>query len=77
MSEAMRWISLAASLFSLCAALFSLWFTLRVNKRLRRRNLDLFVEKVTLTRRTQVYEEEILRLRKLLKAKEKNGETEC
>lgn len=71
MLEIMRWISLGLSLFALCVSSYSCYFTFKVNKDLRRRNMDLFVKNVELARTNREYEAEIQRLNNLLKLKEK------
>lgn len=70
MMEVMRWIALAMSLFAFALSCYSMWYSIRVNKDLRRRNMDLFVETVKLRKKNEEYEAEILRLRGLLKIKE-------
>lgn len=70
MLEVMRWISLGLSLFALAFSIYSYWFAIDVNKKLHRRNLDLFVEKVKLWKKIEEYEAEILRLRNLLNGKD-------
>ena len=66
MLEVMRWISLSLSMFALCFSVYSCWYAHHVNRKLSRRNLDLFVEKVKLWKQIEEYEAEILRLRSLL-----------
>lgn len=74
MWEIMRWISLGLSLFALGVSCYSYWFTHHVNRKLSRRNMDLFVEKVKLLKKIEEYEAEILRLRGLLKIEEVSDE---
>jgi hypothetical protein len=70
MLEIMRCISLGLSLFAFGFSCYSAWFAHHVNKKLQRRNMDLFVEKVKLTEKIGEYEAEIYRLRDLLNRKD-------
>ena len=67
--EVMRWVSLGLSLFALGFSIYSTWYAYAVNRKLSRRNMELFVEKVKLWKQIEEYEAEILRLRKLLESK--------
>ena len=69
MYEIMRWISLGLSLFALGFSCYSAWFAHHVNRKLSRRNMDLFVEKVELWKQIEEYEAEIQRLRNLLESR--------
>lgn len=73
MLEVMRWISLGLSLFALGFSCYSAWFAHYVNRKLSRRNMDLFVEKVKLWKKIEEYEAEILRLRSLLDEKDQSS----
>lgn len=77
MYEIMRWISLGLSLIALGFSCYSAWFAFYVNKKLSRKNMDSFVEKVGLWEKIEEYEAEILRLRNLLMSKENNNETDA
>ena len=77
MIEIMRWFSLGLSLISLGIASYSYWYALRVNKMLSRKNLNLLAENSKLNEKIEDYEGEILRLRTLLKSKEKQNETDA
>lgn len=67
--EIIRWFSLGLSVVALGFSCYSAWFAFYVNKKLSRRNMDLFVEKVGLWKQIEVYEAEISRLRNLLESR--------
>jgi hypothetical protein len=73
MSEIMSGMALGLSLFAFGWTIYSCWYAHRVNRKLIRRNMDLFAEKVELWKKVEEYEAEILRLQNLLKIKEKES----
>ena len=70
MLEIMRWVSLGLSLFAFGLSCYSNWYACHVNRKLSRRNMDLFVEKVKLWKKIEEYEAEIARLRNLLRQRD-------
>ena len=59
----MRWISLGLSLFAMCISSYSLWLSVKRNRDLFRKNLDLTVENAELRALCDSYWEEIVELR--------------